>query len=141
MEAALFARERGEETEVSFLELVTDFLELGHGVLGRLEAAAHQGRVGGPVRVIHDMVEDVVDGQRRAAFLVLQHVGADSERARNLEAVRSGPVGALLEQHDLGAVLSGDVSGHHARSASADDDNLGLDGFIGFECSARCGSC
>ena len=124
MEAALFADERRFEAEVHFLEPVAHLAQQRHGVLGLLQAAAHQGRIRRPVRVVHDMIEGVVHNQRRAALLVLQHLGSHSERAGNLDAVDGRNGRALLNGHDLEALLRRLNRGHEARGAAADDRHI-----------------
>ena len=131
MEAALLADERRLEAEVCLLELIAYLKQVRHGVLGLGYAAPHEGGVGRPVGVVHDVVEDVVDGQGRSAFLGVQDLGVHGEWARDVHAVGGGHVVALLEHDHVGSLLGGRDGGHEAGGAQAADHEVAVDGFDG----------
>ena len=139
VEATLLADERGLEAEIRLFEFVTDLKQVGDGVLGLVNAAAHKRGVGRPVRVVHDMVEDVVLGKRGAAFLFLQHGGADGKGTGDIDAVRGGDVLALLEHDDLGACLGGRDGRHEACGAQAAYDDVAIDGLDDLGLGGLCG--
>ena len=130
VEAFLLALERGLEAEVRVLELVADALHHGDGVLGGLQALAHERRVGRPVDVLHHVVEDFVNRQGGADLAAQQHVGADGERAGNLDAVDGSDGRALLHDDDLRACLGSGDGSHEAGSAAADHGDVAVIGLV-----------
>ena len=130
MEAALFANKRGLKAEVGLLHLVADADQVLNCVLALVQAAVDQSRVRGPVGVVHDMVEDLVDLQGRAAFALMQNGGVDSEGSGDLDAVDTGNRAGLLNGQDLRTQLACADGSHEAGTAAADDADVHIIGLV-----------
>ena len=83
------------------------------------------------MRVVHDVLEDVLDLEGRAALLGLQDAGAHREGAGDLDAVDAGDGAGLLDGQDLGALLAGRDGGHEAGAAAADNADVHVISLVG----------
>ena len=124
VEAALFLIEGRLKAEVGLLHLVADPDQVLDRVLALVQAAVHQGGVRSPVRVVHDVLEDLFHLKRRAALARVQDGGVDREGAGDLDAVDARDGVGLLDGQDLRALLACGDGGHEAGAAAADDADV-----------------